>query len=348
MRVVLMQATSLWACGIAFSLVVLAGCEPAPDTAATGGTAAGGVATGGPACLTAIGSEVAVPAGRFTMGGDRYPQEAPFHEVSIDAFRIDAHEVTNAQFAGFIAATGYVTVAERVPDPADFPGAPPEMLRPGSVVFTPPSLDSPGGSWWSYVPGADWRHPLGPDSSIAGKDHLPVVQVAFEDAAAYAAWAGRRLPTEAEYEYAARSGREGERFAWGGDEVAPGGRHMANTWQGMFPVQNSEADGYRGVAPVGCFPANDYGAYDLIGNVWEWTASWYRPQHDPADNDNPQGPADSYDPANEGFPVKVIKGGSYLCAPNYCRRYRPAARHAQDIALGASHIGFRTVALSES
>ena len=331
------QKASLAAASVV--LVTLAGCEPADEPA-------GEAMADSRACLDAIGGEVLVAGGRFRMGGDVYPHEAPLHEVRVDDFRIDAHEVTNKQFAEFVAATGYVTVAERVPDPAEFPGAPPEMLQPGAVVFTPPSIDSPGGPWWSYVPGANWRHPQGPDSDIDGRDHYPVVQIAFEDAAAYAAWAGRRLPTEAEYEYAARSGRDGERYAWGGDELAPEGRHLANTWQGLFPVQNTEDDGYTGAAPVGCYPANDYGAFDMIGNVWEWTASWYRPQHDPADNDNPQGPPDSYDPANEGFPVKVIKGGSYLCAPNYCRRYRPAARHAQDMGLGTSHIGFRTVAVT--
>ncbi len=305
---------------------------------------------GARACLQEFGGDVLIPAGTYVMGAAGiYPEERPEHTVQIDAFRIDAHEVTNEQFARFVNDTGYVTVAERPTDPADWPEGGEIFAQPGSVTFTPPTMSNPTRSWWSYTPGANWRHPEGPDSDIVGREHHPVVHVAWEDAQAYAKWAGRALPTEAQFEYAARSAREGQRYAWGGDEVAPEGEYQANTWQGMFPVQNSESDGYRGTAPVGCFPPNDYGVYDLIGNVWEWTADWYAPAHDPGDTNNPQGPSAerSYDPNNAGFPVKVIKGGSYLCAPNYCKRYRPAARHAQDAGLGTAHIGFRTVAPAE-
>ncbi len=293
--------------------------------------------------------QIWIEGGTFSMGAiNFYRDEGPIHNVTIDGFWIDSHEVTNAQFAKFIEETNYVTVAERVPE--KFPGMPPEMLKPGSVIFTPP--DSVGNivNWWNYVPGANWKHPNGPGSSIEGMDHYPVVHIAFEDAEAYAKWAGRSLPTEAQYEFAARSKREKQTYAWGGNELVVDGKYLANTWQGTFPVHNSNKDGYNGIAPIACFEPNDYGAYDLIGNVWEWTANWYAPKHDPQQNSNPQGPAekDSSDKHNAGFPVKVIKGGSFLCAPNYCARYRPAARHAQDTALGAGHIGFRTVLNSET
>lgn len=300
-------------------------------------------------CLEQSGGQVWIEGGSFMMGDDdAYPEEGPAHLVRLDGYWIDTHEVTNGQFARFIDETGYLTVAERVPDPADFPGAPPEMLRPGSVTFTPPGEGARITQWWSYTPGANWRHPDGPDSSIAKKAHYPVVHIAFEDAQAYVSWAGRALPTEAQYEFAARSNRDNERYAWGGDEFVPEGEHQANTWQGLFPLQNTQTDGYKGIAPVGCFPPNAYQAYDLIGNVWEWTGNWYAPNHNPADSENPQGPSpeQSYDWNNAGYPVRVIKGGSYLCAPSYCKRYRPAARIAQDTGLGTSHIGFRTVSNS--
>ncbi len=296
-------------------------------------------------CLEVFGGSVWVEGAEFVMGDDAgYRDEGPARRVRVDGFWIDAHEVTNAQFADFVTATDYVTVAERTPDPSKIPGAPAAMLQPGSAVFAP-SEASAGGLWWSYVPGASWRAPAGPGSSIDGLDAHPVVHIAFEDALAYANWAGGRLPTEAEFELAARGGLDGEVFAWGGRELAPDGEHRANTWQGIFPAVDTAEDGYSGAAPVGCFSANTYGVHDLVGNVWEWTADWYAPRHDPRDVDNPQGPpeARSYDPNTPGFPVKVLKGGSYLCAPNYCRRYRPAARQAQDTGLGASHIGFRLV-----
>ncbi len=297
-------------------------------------------------CLTKTGSQVWIEGGTFSMGSeDVYREEGPIHEVTVDGFWIDTHEVTNAQFASFVEEMGYVTVAERQPKPEDLHGAPSEMIKPGSAVFIPPTQGGRITSWWTYVPGANWKHPEGPDSNIKGKENYPVVHIAFEDAQAYAKWAKRELPTEAQYEFVARSKREKEKYAWGGNELAPNGKYLANTWQGYFPINNSKEDGYEGIAPVGCFDANDYGAHDLIGNVWEWTANWYAPQHNPKDQSNPTGPSkeQSYDKKNEGFPVRVIKGGSYLCAPNYCMRYRPAARHAQDTGLGVNHIGFRTV-----
>lgn len=327
--------------GAAAAAIALVGARPEAGEAAQ--------ETGTPTqqtCLAELGGELWIGGDTFSMGDDAaYPEERPVHQVRVDGFWLDAHEVTNAQYRAFVEATGYVTVAERQPDPADWPGMDPDLLVPGSVVFTPPSVGQPVRQWWSYVAGADWRHPLGPDSSIEGKDHHPVVHVAYEDALAYADWAGRSLPTEAQFELAARSGLDGERFAWGGDDVAPGGVHRANTWQGIFPVQNTTRDGHAGTAPVGCYEANAFGAYDLIGNVWEWTGDWYAPRHDTSQPVNPTGVTEenSYDRNNPGYPVRVLKGGSFLCAPTFCMRYRPAARHAQDTGLGSNHIGFRTV-----
>jgi formylglycine-generating enzyme required for sulfatase activity len=289
-----------------------------------------------------------VEGGTFMMGSNKaYPDEKSTHKVTIDGFWIDKYEVTNVQFAKFIEETGHVTVAERVPNPDEIVGAPPEMYKPGSAVFTPPAQgsDKKDARWWSYIAGANWKHPEGPESSIHGKENYPAVHIAFEDAQSYAKWAGHTLPTEAQFEFAARSKLEGETYAWGGKEVAPEGEFKANTWQGHFPFVNTIEDGYEGIAPVGCFDANSYGAYDLIGNVWEWTGNWYKPSHDDKEEVNPTGPLskDSYDPRQGMFPVRVIKGGSFLCAENYCMRYRPSARHAQDTGLGANHIGFRTV-----
>jgi sulfatase modifying factor 1 len=303
---------------------------------------------------TVLEGMVWIPGGTFLMGSDRhYPEERPAHRVSVDGFWMDAHAVTNDEFARFVAATGYVTVAERAPDPADYPGAKPELLVPGSAVFPKPArrvdLRNPY-EWWAYVPGADWRHPLGPDSSIDGLGDHPVVHVAYEDALAYARWAGKDLPTEAEWEFAARGGLDGATYAWG-DEFLPGGRIMANTWQGEFPIQNLVLDGYEWTSPVGSFPPNGYGLYDMIGNVWEWTSDWYREYGDVVRpccaSTNPRGGERdaSYDPRTpeSRIPRKVIKGGSYLCAPNYCRRYRPAARLAQPVDTSTCHLGFRCV-----
>jgi formylglycine-generating enzyme required for sulfatase activity len=288
------------------------------------------------------------------MGSNaHYPEEAPAHAVTVDGFFIDRRAVTNAEFARFVDATGHVTLCERPPDPAMYPGADPALLVPASVVFRKPSerVDLTNHyNWWTYVPGANWRHPEGPETSIAGRDDEPVVQIAFEDAQAYADWSGKSLPTEAEWEFAARGGLEGAEYAWG-DEMTPGDRHMANTWQGEFPIENTNADGFVGRAPVASFAPNGYGLYDMIGNVWEWTTDWYE-QHRAVERAccgkvNPRGGkrGASYDPQTPGVPIprRVMKGGSYLCAPNYCRRYRPAARMAQAIDTSTCHLGFRCI-----
>ena len=297
-------------------------------------------------CLAELAGQVWIEGAEFIMGDDTtYKEEGPAHTVSVSGFWLDAHEVTNVQFAKFVGETGYVTVAEQSPDPADWPeDVPAEFLEPGSILFTPPAPGQQVGNWWSWVAGTNWRHPDGPDSNIVGKDNYPVIHIAFEDAEAYAKWAGRSLPSEAQFELAARN-RKNSRYAWDGNVLAPDGRHHANTWQGSFPVENIPEDGYAGLAPVGCFEANSYGVYDLIGNVWEWTSNWYYPEHDPSDSQNPAGPSqqESFS-SNHGEAIaRVIKGGSYLCAENYCLRFRPAARQAQDSGLGTSHIGFRTV-----
>ena len=282
------------------------------------------------------------------MGSNsHYPEEAPAHVVSVSGFWMDRTPVTNHQFRQFVAATGYVTIAEQTPDAKDYPGALPHMLRPGSLVFTPPghSVDLRDWSqWWRFEFGANWRRPYGRGRSSRGLDDHPVVHVAYQDGAEYAAWADKDLPTEAEWEYAARGGLDGAEFAWG-DELTPRGRHVANTWQGAFPNENLADDGFTRTSPVEAFPPNGYGLLDMIGNVWEWTADWFSTQH-AADAtkaccipENPSGArqADSYDPHETAtrIPRKVIKGGSHLCAPNYCRRYRPAARHAQPIEIPA-------------
>lgn len=291
----------------------------------------------------ARGGMVRLPAGTFTMGSDRhYAEEMEPHEVTLDAFWIDRHDVTNAQFARFVAATGYRTVAERGRSEARFSGLPDAMRVPGSAVFVRGADGQPGR--WRFVPGASWQQPEGPGSSIAGRANHPVVHIAYEDALAYARWLGRDLPTEAQWEYAARGGLEGKAYAWG-DVFTPEGRAMANTWQGPFPVRNTGEDHHEGTSPVGCFSANGYGLYDMAGNVWQWTATWYRPGHPFEPERNPAGPAEreSVEPGQPGVPARVIKGGSHLCAPNYCMRYRPAARQPREPGMGTSHLGFRTV-----
>jgi sulfatase modifying factor 1 len=286
-----------------------------------------------------------VPGGSFVMGSDRErPEERFSHEVTVDGFWIDRHEVTNAQFAQFVAATGYKTLAERGIDPKTHPGME-ELSAPGSILFVQPTKLARGGDitqWWQYVKGANWREPEGPGSSIEGKENHPVVHVAFEDALAYARWKGRELPTEAQWEFAARGGRGPDQdwtMAYDAD-----GKPLANSWQGIFPVYNTEEDGYAGTAPAGCFPPNPYGLYDMLGNVWELTADWYVPRHRRVATLNPDGPSMLELRTAAGQPpAKVIKGGSYLCAHNYCSRYRPTARQPQEADLSAGHVGFRTV-----
>ena len=298
--------------------------------------------------------------GTFRMGSENhYPEEAPVHTVAVDGFWIRPTQVTNREYAEFVEATKYVTVAERPLDPADYPGAPPENLLPGSLVFqmTSGQVDlSRIEKWWSWTTGACWRHPNGPGSNLTDLDDHPVVHIAYEDASAYAEWAGESLPNEAEWEYAARGGHDGRAFIWG-DDATPQGEFLANFWQGGFPYHNSEADGFSGTAPVGSFPPNDFGLYDMAGNVWEWTNDWYGDHHAADDPDlaekscciptNPRGPAEggSYDQVmpHIKIPRKVVKGGSFLCADEYCQRYRPAARRPQMIDTGMSHVGFRTM-----
>jgi sulfatase modifying factor 1 len=294
-----------------------------------------------------------IPGGEFWMGCEdpAMPDARPLHRVRVASFWMDKTEVTNAQFARFVHATGYVTVAERKPDPRDFPGAPLENLVPGSLVFTPPGGSVPLKSlyaWWRFVPGASWRHPEGPGSDLKGREKHPVVHVAWEDAVAYARWAGKRLPTEAEWEFAARGGLDRKRYCWG-DTLKPGGKWQANIWEGHFPDRNTAEDGFRGTAPVASFPANGYGLYDMAGNVWEWCADWYRPDAYSrllATNgvaSNPQGPADSFDPAEPGIPKRVQRGGSFLCCDQYCSRYIAGARGKGAVDSGTSHVGFRCV-----
>jgi formylglycine-generating enzyme len=302
---------------------------------------------------------VQIPSGRFRMGSAAfYAEEAPVRELGVDAFAIDRGPVTVAQFASFVEETGYLTVAERAPDPADYPDADPALLVKGSAVFHPTPgpvpLDDPT-RWWAYVPGTNWRHPWGPNSDNSERQHHPVTHVAYEDAEAYAKWAGKTLPSEAEWEYAARGGLDGSIFAWG-DEERPGGELMANAWQGEFPWRNTGAKGWRGTSPVGLFPANGYGLYDMTGNVWEWTTDYYSPQGagvqqirsaccTPPMNPRIQTPDSSYDVGRPGahIPRRVIKGGSHLCAPSYCLRYRPAARQPEAVDTSTSHIGFRCI-----
>ena len=297
-----------------------------------------------------------VPGGTFRMGSDRhYPEEAPAHFVKVDGFWIDRKPVTNHEFRSFVEATGYVTFAEIPPDPKDYPGALPEMLHPASLVFTPPGRPvdlRDFRNWWVFKRDANWRQPDGPGSSLEGKDDHPVVHVSYKDVEAYASWVDKELPTEAEWEFASRGGLDGTEYAWG-DWLMPDDRPMANTWQGDFPNENLRLDGYERTSPVDAFPPNGYGILDMIGNVWEWTKDWYSSRHgDTAQRPccaapNPRGAREeaSYDPRQPEIriPRKVLKGGSHLCAPNYCRRYRPAARHAQPVDTSTSHVGFRLV-----
>jgi formylglycine-generating enzyme len=316
---------------------------------------------------TAPAGTVWIPGGEFSMGSEASAEAycelpgitrdaQPIHRVSVQGFFMDATEVTNEQFAAFVKATGYVTIAERPLDPAAFPGAPLESLVPGSTVFTPTSgpvdLRNPT-QWWRYVPGTNWRHPEGPQSDIAGRERHPVVHVAFADAEAYANWVGRRLPTEAEWEFAARGGLTGNLYAWG-NELSPHGKHHTNVHQGSFPVRDDGKDGFKGVAPVAQFAPNGYGLYDVGGNVWEWTSDWYRPDYyvtlakSGGVAVNPKGPADSYDPAEPGAEKRVQRGGSYLCSEVYCSRYLVGTRGKGEVSTGSNHVGFRTVKSARS
>lgn len=302
-----------------------------------------------------------VPGGTFSMGSED-PQgmaggghesmgdARPIHRVYVDGFWMDKTDVTNAEFARFIKATGYITVAERKPRSEDFPGVPADKLVPGSIVFRPPvhavSLDDPS-QWWQYVPGANWRHPEGPASSIRGRENFPVVQVAYEDAVAYARWAHKRLPTEAEWEFAARGGLTGKAYVWG-DTLKPNGRWMANIHEGRFPEHDTGEDGYAGIAPVAKYPANGFGLYDMAGNVWQWVNDWYRPDYYAqlaarGVARNPQGPANSFDPGEPGVAKHVQRGGSFLCTSQYCSRYMVGTRGKGETSSASNHIGFRCV-----
>jgi formylglycine-generating enzyme len=303
-----------------------------------------------------------IPGGEFSMGAQNAAHmnmvgmqatvdSRPIHRVYVDGFYMDKTDVTNAQFAEFVRATKYVTVAERKPTQAEYPGAPPENLVAGSVVFTAPDHPVPLNDhlqWWSYVKGANWRHPSGPNSSIVGKDNYPVVQVAYEDAEAYCKWAHKRLPTEAEWEFAARGGLAGKPYVWG-DEFQPGGKWMANTHQGHFPNQDTGSDGYVGASPAGKFAPNGYGLYDMAGNVWQWTSDWYRPDYYEqlasagGVAKNPHGPSFPYDPSEPTEKKKVHRGGSYLCTDQYCSRYMVGTRGKGEVTTGTNHLGFRCV-----
>ena len=287
------------------------------------------------------------------MGSEepQFPDARPVHRVRLDSFWIDLTEVTNEQFERFVKATDYVTVAEKKPRIEDFPNADPQKLVAGSLVFTAPDQPislSNQYAWWRYEPGASWKHPAGEKSTIKGREKHPVVQVAYDDAVAYCAWQGKRLPTEAEFEYAERGGLDRKRYAWG-DEFMPHGKYMANTFQGHFPDANTGADGYTGTAPVKSFPPNGYGLFDMSGNVWEWTSDWYRPDYyamlakqGPVAV-NPTGPSDSYDPGEPGVQKKVQRGGSFLCTDQYCSRYMPGGRGKGEPSTSTNHIGFRCV-----
>jgi len=320
----------------------------------------------GPPPSPAPAGMVWIPGGEFSMGskdprgdicGGNEPMDdaRPIHRVQVDGFWMDRTEVTNAEFARFVAATKYVTVAERPLKAADYPGVPADKLAPGSVVFTPPGSAVPLNNfhhWWAWVPGASWRHPEGPASTIDGRDHFPVVHIAYEDAAAYAAWTGKDLPTEAQWEFAARGGLSGQAYSWG-NELNPGGKWMANIFEGHFPSENTKVDGFAGAAPVGSFPANSYGLHDVAGNVWEWCKDWYRPDEysrRTADGKgvvvrNPTGPtqAESFDPAEPGMAKRVQRGGSFLCTDQYCTRYMVGTRGKGATDTGSNHAGFRCV-----
>jgi formylglycine-generating enzyme len=355
MRAGRLRRRTVMAAAVASVLVVTSCRAPAGDRPASADRAAQAAPANAPPGMQWIAG------GEFTRGSDdphAMSNERPTHRVRVDGFWVDRFLVTNADFAAFVAATSYVTTAERKPDwneiqkqsPPGTPRPPDDQLVAGSLVFTPPDRPVPLdnlSAWWRWVPGASWRHPNGPGSTIGGMGDRPVVHVSWDDANAYAKWASKRLPTEAEWEYAARGGLEGRRYTWG-DDPRPGGRHMANTFQGRFPDQQVAEDGYLGPSPIGRFPPNGYGLFDMAGNVWQWTSDLYR-----ADAyvslagqglcDNPRGPADSYDPEDPYSVRRVIKGGSFLCHASYCESFRPSARRGTTADTGSSHVGFRLV-----
>jgi formylglycine-generating enzyme required for sulfatase activity len=303
-----------------------------------------------------------VPGGEFSMGSTSSSESLcglpgvtrdalPVHRVYVDGFWMDRTDVTNEEFDKFAKATGYITIAERTPTKEEFPTAPPENLVSGSVVFAPTDHPVPLNNhyqWWTYAKGANWRHPLGADSDLKGKEKYPVVHIAYEDAVAYAKWAGKRLPTEAEWEFAARGGLAGKFYAWG-NELKPNGKWMANIYEGQFPVKDSGDDGFTGIAPVAQFPPNGYGLYDMAGNVWQWCNDWYRPDYyaqivqSGGVTRNPQGPDTPFDPAEPGERKRVHRGGSFLCTDQYCTRYMVGTRGKGEISTGSNHVGFRCV-----
>lgn len=290
---------------------------------------------------------VLIAGGVFLMGNDEFVDARPVHEVSVSPFYIDRTEVTNAQFARFVEATGYKTVAERPLNPADYPGVPADKLVPGSAVFTPPSgpvsLDNPL-QWWTYVAGATWDHPEGPQSNVNGRENHPVVHVCHEDAVAYARWAGKRLPTEAEWEFAAQANNGSDPYYWG-SELKPGGEWVANIFQGEFPHGNTKEDGFAATSPAGTFQPNSYGLFDMEGNVWEWCSDFYRPDYfGKSEKNNPKGPSDSFDPDEPGVVKRVQKGGSFLCSDQYCIRYKAGSRGKGEVTSGSNNLGFRCVA----
>ena len=345
--------TALIVCLIAIASAGACRAKPEPHAARGAASAAGvHIKTAAPPGAAPEGM-VWIPGGTFWMGceGCGMPDALPAHLVSVDGFWMDRAPVTNVQFARFVNETGYVTVAERPLDPRDFPGVPKDKLVSGSAVFRATAsavpLDNPL-QWWRYTPGASWKHPEGTGSSVKDRGDHPVVHVAFEDVLAYAKWAGKRLPTEAEFEFAARGGLDRQKYPWG-NELHPGGKQVANIWHGRFPERDRGDDGFIGTSPVSAFPANGFGLYDMGGNVWHWCADWYRPDaYAPRAatgnvTHNPQGPADSYDPNEPGAAKRVVRGGSYLCTDQYCARYLVGSRGKAEVSSGTSNLGFRLV-----
>lgn len=333
---------------LALPALLFVGCTSAPENSKPESGNAESTPPESPLVIESPGTAppgmVWIPGGTYVMGSDDgLPDEQPRHTIRLDGYWMDKTEVTNSQFKKFVDATGYVTVAEKTPSPADFPGVDPKSLVAGALVLVKRAQI---GYEWKFVGGANWKHPAGPGSSIDGLDEHPVVHVCWDDAKAYADWCGKSLPTEAQFEYAARSGDSGRPYVWKGHEMTPGGKYMANTWQGEFPLSNSGADQFLTTAPVGSFPANDFGLYDMAGNVWEWCADLYRPDAYSSQDGmrNPAGPKTSVDPQEPGTQKRVVRGGSFLCSSNYCAGYRPTARMKSSPDTGLFHTGFRCVA----